>query len=90
MAASAVIKNLGNFRKPIPIVLVGSVVQKGRNEHLLNALRKTLEKDHEEIEIVIPDMEPVYGAVMLAMDHLGIEVTEEVHQKFNSYGGYEE
>ena len=90
LAASAVIKNLENFKSPIPVVLVGSVVQKGRNEYLLNALRKTVEKVHESIEIVIPEMEPVYGAVMLAMDHQSIPVTEEIHHKFITYGGYEE
>ena len=66
------------------------MVQKGRNEYLLNALRKTVEKVHESIEIVIPEMEPVYGAVMLAMDHQSIPVTEEIHHKFITYGGYEE
>ncbi|MBS4179015.1 N-acetylglucosamine kinase [Lederbergia citrea] len=90
IAASAVIKKIGNFEQPIPIILIGSVVQKGQDKYLLEALRKTVEKDHEKVELVIPKMEPVYGAVLLGMDHLGITATEDIYDKFESYGGYEE
>ncbi|MBS4219791.1 ATPase [Bacillus sp. FJAT-49711] len=90
LAASAVIKNLGDLDQPIPIVLTGSIVQKGQNKYLLEALRKTIEADHlKQIELVIPEMEPVYGAVLLGMDHLGITATDDIYEKFNSYGGYE-
>jgi len=57
---------------------------------LLEALRKTIEADHlKQIELVIPEMEPVYGAVLLGMDYLGITATDDIYEKFNSYGGYE-
>ncbi|MCJ8009919.1 N-acetylglucosamine kinase [Lederbergia wuyishanensis] len=91
LAASAVIKNLGDLNQPIPIVLTGSIVQKGQNKYLLEALRKIVEAEHQkQIELVIPDMEPVYGSVLLGMDHLGINATDDIYEKFNSYGGYEE
>ncbi|MEK3889203.1 N-acetylglucosamine kinase [Bacillus sp. FSL K6-3431] len=90
LAASSVIHKLGNLEEPTPIVLTGSVLQKGQSKHLLESLRSTVESVHEHIKLVIPKMEPVYGSLLLAMDHLGITVTEEIHQKFNSYGGYEQ
>lgn len=90
LAASSVIHKLGNLGQPIPVVLTGSILQKGQNKYLLDSLKQTLEEDHKQIELIIPKMEPVYGALLLAMDHLGMEATEEVYKKFNSYGGYEQ
>ncbi|MCJ8009203.1 N-acetylglucosamine kinase [Lederbergia wuyishanensis] len=86
IAANSVIKRLGGFEgENIPIVLVGSVFQKGRDPHLLDSLKTTVEKENKDITLVIPEIEPVYGSVLLAMDHLGIEVAEEVYEKFESY-----
>ncbi|MCP1306647.1 N-acetylglucosamine kinase [Paenibacillus tyrfis] len=90
IAACSVIRRLGGFRKEtIPIVLVGSVVQKGRNPHLLAALKETVRQEHGSIELIIPEMAPVYGAVLLGMDHLGLASGESIHSKFAAYGGYE-
>lgn len=88
-AAKSVIKRIGEFTiKPIPIVLIGSILQKGRSDILLDALRKCIIEEFPEITLVIPDMEPVYGAVLLAMDHIGIPTTSEITEKFIQYGGY--
>lgn len=88
-AANSVIRRLGGFGgDAIPIVLVGSVLQEGRNPHLLGALRETVAEENDRFELVIPRMAPVYGAVLLAMDHLGLPVTDEIVKQFNEYGGY--
>lgn len=90
LAANSVIRRLGGFGRlgiSIPIVLVGSVVQKGRSPHLIEALRETVRAENENFEIVIPEMEPVYGAVLLGMDHLGIHASEDIAHKFIAYGG---
>lgn len=90
-AAKSVIKRLGGFEKfPIPVVLVGSVLQKGKSPHLLSSLKTTMEEEYPSIELVIPEMAPVYGAILLGMDQLQIPVTEEITQKFVSYGGYQD
>ncbi|GGG21940.1 N-acetylglucosamine kinase [Paenibacillus abyssi] len=89
LAGLSVIRRLGGFEGgTIPIVLVGSVLQQGRNPHLLQALLDVLEQDGQSVELVIPDMAPVYGAVMLAMDRMGIPVTEDMKYTFTTYGGY--
>ncbi|MGQ5393701.1 N-acetylglucosamine kinase [Paenibacillus sp. M.A.Huq-84] len=91
IAGNAVIRKLGGFNsQTIPIVLVGSVIQKGRSPFLLDELRKTIEAENPSIELIIPEMAPVYGAVLLAMDHLQIHTNEEMHRKFSISGGYEE
>jgi N-acetylglucosamine kinase-like BadF-type ATPase len=90
IAANSVIYHLGGFNDvDIPIVLVGSVVQKGKNEYLLKELENTIRSENQNFHFVIPKMEPVYGSVLLAMDHLGIQVDREIENKFGSYGGYE-
>jgi len=90
LAAGSVIRRLGGFEgRKVPIVLTGSVLQKGRNQHLLDALNETLANIHPNIEIVIPEAAPVYGSVQLAMDELGIPVTDEMVRGFISFGGYE-
>lgn len=91
IAAGSVIRRLGGFEgRTVPIVLTGSVLQKGRNAHLLASLRDTVAAVHDQVELVIPEMAPVYGSVLLAMDRLGIPESEEMHAKFIAYGGYKE
>lgn len=86
IAANSVIKRLGKFESGIiPVVLVGSVLQKARNQHLLQSLKSTIVSENPNISLIIPDIEPVYGSILLAMDHLGIEAREDVYQKFRAY-----
>ncbi|WP_169084131.1 N-acetylglucosamine kinase [Paenibacillus sp. PL91] len=90
ITANTVIRKLGGFKgKTIPIVLVGSVLQKGRSPYLLNELRRVLELDNPSVELIIPEIAPVYGSILLAMDHLQIPATAETMNKFNANGGYE-
>jgi N-acetylglucosamine kinase-like BadF-type ATPase len=89
LAASSVILRLGGFAafggRPIPIVLTGSVLQKGRNPHLLGALEKTLrDRAGGPFELVIPTIEPVFGAVLLAMDRLGVSTPADALRRWSS------
>ena len=89
IAARSVVRRLGGFEGiTIPVILIGSVLQKGRNPHLMSALKTELDLANISYRLVIPDMAPVYGSVMLAMDHLNIPVTEEMEQTFTAYGGH--
>ncbi|WP_274364987.1 N-acetylglucosamine kinase [Paenibacillus thermotolerans] len=91
IAANSVIRRLGGFDGvTIPIVLVGSVLQKGKNPHLLNALKRTVEKENPHFELILPEMAPVYGSILLGMDHLGIDAPQAVYDKFIQYGGYDQ
>ncbi len=91
IAANSVIKRLGGFEdETIPVVLIGSVVQEGRNPHLLQALKDTIASRHSSFDIIIPEIAPVYGAIMLAMDQLQLPVTEKIFQQFVMYGGYKQ
>ncbi|MCM3630885.1 ATPase [Paenibacillus glycanilyticus] len=89
-SANSVIRRLGGFPgETIRIVMVGSVVQEGRNPHLLAALREKIAEQNERFEFIIPKMAPVYGSLLLAMDRLGLPVSEAIVQRFEEYGGYQ-
>lgn len=89
ISAVAVIRKLGGFKEEaVPIVLTGSILQSGRNSLLLNALVKETEAENSLCTIIIPEVAPVFGAIMLAMDRLDISVTDEIKENLERYGGY--
>lgn len=91
IACVSVIRRLGGFEGTVvPVVLVGSVIQKGKSRHLLAALKETIKSKGFEPEFIIPKMAPVYGSVLLGMDHLGIKTSEAIMTKFSNYGGYQD
>lgn len=86
IAANSVIKRIGNFGiDTIPVVLIGSIFQRAKNSFLFESLEKTIKRKNRKIRLIIPEMEPVYGAVLLGMDRLRIKVTPDVYAKFNLY-----
>jgi len=53
----------------------------------MKALSDTIADVMPDCPLVIPELAPVFGAVMLAMDRMGIEVTEAIMEKFKQEGG---
>ncbi|MCQ6265920.1 ATPase [Fictibacillus sp. WQ 8-8] len=90
LAASSVIKRLGSLPAPIPIILTGSVLQKGKNLYVLDSLKQTIESEGHSIQLVIPEMEPVFGAVLLARDQLGLPTTTDVLNQLEKGWKYHE
>ena len=89
LAAKSVVRRLGGFDgDEFPVVLVGSVLQRGRSPHLLGALKDTVRTEYPEALFVIPEMAPVYGAILLGMTRLDLPITDELTKKFAAYGGY--
>lgn len=88
IAAAAVIRRLGGFgEEEVPVVLTGSILQSGRNSLLLDALLQEVWAEQPRCTLVIPELPPVFGAVMLAMDRLGIPVTSAIIERFKRDGG---
>jgi len=86
MAARSVMERIGDFGvEEIPIVLVGGVFQRGKDPQLLRALKQTVYEGGRKVRFVIPNMEPVFGAVLMGMDRLNIQAGEDVIKRFNSY-----
>ncbi|MFC4304374.1 N-acetylglucosamine kinase [Cohnella boryungensis] len=88
LAAAAVIRKLGGFKdQSVPVVLTGSILQSGRSPLLLEALKKEVAEVHASCTFVIPKLAPVFGSVLMAMDHLGIAVTDKMTKRMMNYGG---
>ncbi|OKP95618.1 BadF/BadG/BcrA/BcrD ATPase family protein [Paenibacillus sp. P46E] len=88
ISAAAVIRKLGSFEEAgVPVILTGSILQSGRNPLLLDALAKEVEREYPSCTFVIPEIPPVFGALMLAMDQLGIPVTPDMLEHFERDGG---
>ncbi|WP_341346606.1 BadF/BadG/BcrA/BcrD ATPase family protein [Paenibacillus sp. FSL H3-0469] len=88
IAAAAVIRRLGGFEdEAVTVVLTGSILQSGRSPLLLDALLEEVWAEHPRCTLVIPELPPVFGAVMLAMDRLGIPVTSAILEQFKRDGG---
>lgn len=95
IACLSIIRRLGlgsavEEKPMIPVVLVGSVIQKGRSPYLLGTLRQVIEEAGYRPHFVIPSMAPVYGALLIGMDQLGIQPTESLMTQFSEYGGYQD
>lgn len=88
LAATAVYRKLDAFGGDrVPIVLTGSILQSGRSPALLEALFDVAASSMPGCLLITPDLAPVFGSVMLAMDRLGIDVTESMIDKFAQSGG---
>ncbi|WP_416147284.1 N-acetylglucosamine kinase [Salipaludibacillus sp. HK11] len=86
-AGKAVVNRLPSLLEiKIPIVLNGSVLQKGKNPHLINCLKETLEYSGiHNYELINLDIAPVYGSVFLTFDKLGIKVTDEQIKSYKQF-----
>lgn len=86
IAACAVMDQLSFSETPIPIVLVGSVVQKGQSPHLLGALSTTVASRHPNAYLKPLEVSPVFGAIGLALDRVGGSFSCSSKQLFQQWG----
>lgn len=85
-AAVAVMARLGDMgNQRIPIVLTGSILQSGQHPVLLEALASKVHRSYPDAYTVIPVLPPVFGAVLMAMDQLGIDTSSDTLQHFETY-----
>ncbi len=76
--ANAIIRRLGLGTTDVEVVLGGSVF-KGRGPLLVDTITQVVHKIAPQAAIVLPEFEPVVGAVFLALESLGVEVNEAVY-----------
>jgi len=76
--ANAIIRRLGLETTDVEVVLGGSMF-KGRGPLLVDTIAQVLHRMAPQATIVLPEFEPVVGAVFLALESLGVEVNEAVY-----------
>jgi len=76
-AASVVMKKLFRPNEDVPIVMGGSVFQRGNHPALVRSLRANLPKNYRKIRMITLDFEPVLGAIFFCLDRLYGKAGEE-------------
>jgi len=76
--ANAIIQRLGLETTDVEVVLGGSVF-KGKGPLLVDTVTQVVHRVAPQATIVLPEFEPVVGAVFLALETLGVEVNEAVY-----------
>jgi N-acetylglucosamine kinase-like BadF-type ATPase len=79
VSANALIRRLSMTDRDVEIVLGGSIF-KGRGDLMLNTIDRLVHEVAPEARIVRPHHEPVVGAVLLALEAIGVAVDEALQQ----------
>lgn len=78
VTANAIIKRLGLENTDVEVVLGGSVF-KGKGPLLVDTVTQVVHRVAPRATIVLPEFEPVVGAILLALENLGVEVNEDIY-----------
>lgn len=81
MAARAVAGRLGLNKESFDLVLAGSVLTRGDGRYLHPYILEEVKQAAPECSLKVLTVEPVVGAVMLAMEKDGVHLTEPVYRK---------
>ena len=77
LAANTILRRLGLEDSDVEIVLAGGVF-KGKGPLLVDTVRQVVHRVAPRARIITPEFEPVAGAIFLALETLGIEVTDPI------------
>ncbi|TYP75488.1 N-acetylglucosamine kinase [Paenibacillus methanolicus] len=87
-AAAAVIKRLGMQEDEFDVVLAGSIVTRGQGPYVIDPIRAYVSEVASKAKVVKLSTEPVVGAVWLAIEASGGQVTSEAHEKLKRISDY--
>lgn len=83
LSAKATIENLEMYDDAFDIVLAGSVVTRGSNDIIHNEMKKMLLPIAPKVTLKPLTVEPVVGALLLAMESAGHTVSDAVQENLN-------
>lgn len=86
LAAHSVASRLPGLPDPFELVMVGSVIQKGRHPLVIEAVEEVLRANGWRYHMTIPEAPPVVGALWLALDDAGICLPHEWSAQFAKIG----
>jgi len=85
LAARAAVERLGMRDESFEIVLAGSIVTRGEDDTIAEQIGRIVGEIAPNHRIVKLAMEPVVGAVFMAMDRAGMSVTPDVYEKLSDF-----
>lgn len=80
ITALALIRRFNLEEKAVEVVLGGSVF-KGEGDFLIDAVRKMVNAESPQAQIKRTRFEPVVGAGLLALEHVGVSINQEILQR---------
>jgi len=83
LAVIAAIKSLFRPDEHVKVVIGGSVAQKGENPAMLDAFKEKISSAHPDNEVIVPTLEPAFGAIFYAYDLVNVPITDEVIENLN-------
>lgn len=78
LAVSAVIRHLGLMETDVEVVLAGGVFR-GVGPLLIDTVTQVVHRAAPRARLVLPEFEPVVGAILLGLESLGVTVDEAVY-----------
>lgn len=82
-SAQAVIKRLGMELLGFDVVLAGSVLVRGQGDYVIDEIRKLVAEVAPKASVVRLNVEPVVGALWLAMEAEGRELPVQAYEKLS-------
>jgi N-acetylglucosamine kinase-like BadF-type ATPase len=79
VTANTIIRQLGMERLDVEVVLGGSIF-KGKGPLLLDVITARVHRAAPRAQIIIPEFDPVVGAVFQALRYVGIDAGEQVRE----------
>jgi N-acetylglucosamine kinase-like BadF-type ATPase len=80
LSANVIIQRLGLEEEDVEVVLAGSIF-KGKGPLLLDTVAEVVRQKAPGARLVPLKQEPVFGAALLALEAMGVPVTERVHDE---------
>ncbi|MCD9022161.1 N-acetylglucosamine kinase [Cohnella silvisoli] len=88
ITASAVIKRLGMEGESFDVVLAGSIITRGEGDFIHAYIEQAVREISPGASLVKLQVEPVVGAVWLAVEASGIALPEQIYNQLNSISDY--
>ncbi|TCZ77704.1 ATPase [Paenibacillus albiflavus] len=85
LAARACATRLNMLEDSFDIVLAGSIVTRGEDDTIHNQIAAIVGEVAPKHRIVKLEMEPVVGAIYMAMDRAGVNISEEVYEQLSTF-----
>ncbi|MFC4598334.1 N-acetylglucosamine kinase [Cohnella hongkongensis] len=87
-SARAVIRRLAMESLAFDVVLAGSIVTRGEGEFVRDAIREAVKEAAPGARVVTLEVEPVVGAVWLAVEATGIKLPPAIYERLRSVSDF--
>ncbi|MCL6459411.1 MAG: ATPase [Gorillibacterium sp.] len=84
IAAKTIIQKLGMQQDTFDVVLVGSVLTRGDKQYIAPYIEQEIRTVAPYYRLKVLAMEPVAGAILMAMDRSGVEIVDEVYRNLET------